>query len=76
MPEYRLRIYKPVGVLWQTHRIHAPDDSTAKDKAKKHYGELAAELTRQTDPKIDDPRLERYTLHEGDRLVCERVSDA
>ena len=74
MTKYRMKIYRPGEVLWQTHDVRALDDASAKDKAQKLYADLAAELKGQDDPKIDDPRLERFTLYDGDRVVCEVVS--
>ncbi len=73
MTKYRMKIYRPGEVLWQTHDVCAPDDASAKDKAQKLYVDLAAELKGQDNPKIDDPRLERFTLYDGDRFVCEVV---
>jgi hypothetical protein len=74
MVEYLMRIYLPGERLHQTKRISAPDDATAEAKAQKIYDELAAELKTQTNPKIEDPRLERFTLYRGDHLVSEKVS--
>ena len=74
MSQYRLRIYKPGGVLWQTYPIpDAPDDASAKDKAQRLFDKLAGELASQTSPKIDDPHLERFTLHDDNRLIFEKV---
>ncbi len=73
MTKYRMRVYKPGGHLWQTHDIFADDDRAAKRLAQQKFDELAAELADQKHPKIDDPRLERFAIYHGDRLVCEIV---
>ena len=73
MTRYRMRVYKPGDRLWQTHDIFANDDATAKHSAQQKFDELAAELAEQQHPKVDDPTLERFTLYNCDRLVCEIV---
>jgi len=73
---YRMRIYKPGDKLWQTHDIFANDDANAMRLAQQKFDELAAELAGQEHPnKVDDPRLERFGLYDGDRLVCEIIPD-
>jgi hypothetical protein len=73
MTRYRMRIYKAANDLWQTHDIFAEDETTAKIVAKQKLKELLGELTEQKVPKIGDPTLERFSLYEGDRLICEMV---
>lgn len=73
MAEYRMRIYLSGGRLHETRQIFAPDDATAEAEARRFYTDLAATLRNQTNPKIDDPRLERFCLYRGDHLVCEEI---
>lgn len=69
-----MRIYLPGEKLHETRQIFAPDDATAKAEAQRFYDELAAKMTAQTDPQIDDPGLERFSLYRGDHLICEKAS--
>ena len=73
MTKYRMLIYRPGGELFQTCDVFAKDDVSAKESALEKFDELFIDLTSQKHPKLDDPRLEKFRLYDGNRLVYEMV---
>jgi hypothetical protein len=74
MIKYRMHVYEPRERPWITCDIFASDDASAKQLAQARFDELIKERIAQGCPKLDSPALDRFTLFEGERLICEIVN--
>jgi hypothetical protein len=58
-----MHIFGVTEALWQTQVLNASHDSSAKAKAKRLFARLANETGA--------PKLIRFVLYDGERLVCD-----